>query len=166
MRVEYINPFIASLSNAFRTMLDCEVKRVAVFLKDRNSPKYDPPHEISGVIGLSGTAVGTVVLSLSRNVALQAASVMLANQVDEINADVIDAVGELTNVVAGAAKAQLEQHKLMVSLPSVIVGKDHEVRFPSDVTPICVQFQTPWGPLALEVGLAPVRSELPAACGS
>jgi len=166
MRVEYINPFIASLSNAFRTMLDCEVKRVAVFLKDSKSPKYDPPHEVSGVIGLSGTAVGTVVLSLSRNVALQAASVMLAYQVEEINADVIDAVGELTNMVAGAAKAQLEQHKLMVSLPSVIVGKGHEVRFPSDVTPICVQFQTPWGPLALEVGLTHVRSELPTACVS
>ncbi len=166
MRVEYINPFIASLTNAFRTMLNCEVKRNAVFLKSNNAPKYDPPHEVSGVIGLSGTAVGTVVLSLSRNVALQAASVMLASEVDEVNADVIDAVGELTNVVAGAAKAQLEQHKLMVSLPSVITGTGHEVRFPSDVTPICVQFETPWGPLALEVGLTPVKSELPAACAT
>ena len=33
MRAEYINPFIKSLTNAFRTMLSCEVRREAVQLK-------------------------------------------------------------------------------------------------------------------------------------
>ena len=152
MRVEYINPFITSLCNAFRTMLDCEVERGSITLKDNRSPKY----AVSGVVGLSGNAVGTVVLSLSEEVALKAASVMLMAETSSIDADVIDAVGELANMVAGAAKSELEQYQLMVSLPSVVTGENHEVRFPSNVRPICVPFRSDWGPLALEVGFTPV----------
>jgi chemotaxis protein CheX len=156
MRAEHINPFIASLANAFQTMLGCEVRRGPVSLKNSSTPKF----EISGIIGLSGKAIGTVVLSLSESVALKAASTMLMCETTKIDADVVDAVGELTNVVAGGAKAQLEQYSLQVSLPSVITGRDHEVRFPSDVAPVCVPFETDWGHLSLEVGLAPVRSEV------
>ena len=89
MRVEYINPFISSLTNAFLTMLGCQVRRGAVSLKDGNSPKY----EVSGVVGLSGRAIGTVVLSLSEAVALKATSTMLLCETTSVNADVVDAVG-------------------------------------------------------------------------
>ncbi len=153
MQVEYINPFITSLNNAFLTMLGCEVARGSISLKDDSTPQY----EISGIIGLSGKAIGTVVLSLSGELALKATSILLLSETTEINADVVDAVGELTNMVAGAAKAELEEYEMQVSLPNVITGRNHEVRFPSNVTPIIVPFTTEWGPLALEVGLAPVR---------
>lgn len=153
MRAEYINPFIAALHLTFRTMLNCETRRGDLFLKQG----ANPPYEISGVIGLTGRAVGTVVLSLSREVALKAASTMLMMDATEINADVLDAVGEMTNMVAGAAKSTLEQYELSVSLPSVITGRNHSVHFPSNVTPICVPFETDWGSLSLEVGLNAVR---------
>ena len=153
MQVEFINPFITSLDNAFRTMLACEVRRGAISLKDGHSPKFG----ISGIIGLSGKAVGTVVLSLSEAVALKAASTMLMCEATEIDADVVDAVGELTNMVAGGAKAELESYAMQVTLPNVITGSNHDIRFPSDVTPICVSFDTDWGPLTLEVGLASIR---------
>ncbi len=156
MRVEYINPFIASLKNTFRTMLGCEAQRGQLAVKSSGHAH----HPISGVIGLSGKAVGTVVVSFSREVALRAASTMLMTEATEVNEDVLDAVGELTNMVAGGAKAQLEEFQLMVSLPNVITGQDHEVHFPSNVTPLCIHFQTPWGPLTLEVGFAPL--EVPA----
>jgi len=152
MKAEYINPFITSLGTMFRTMLHCEVKRGQIGLKANCQPNYP----ISGVIGLSGNAVGTVVLSMSEQVAMKAASTLLLTEYAEITADVLDAVGELTNMVAGRAKSQLEELQLSVSLPNIITGQDHDVRFPSNVTPICVPFETPWGPLTLEVGLAPV----------
>jgi chemotaxis protein CheX len=154
MQVELINPFISSLNNAFMTMLDCPIRRGEISLKEGRTPMY----EISGIIGLSGKAVGTVVLSLSTPVALQAASTMLLCETTEVNADVVDAVGELTNMVAGGAKAQLAQYDLSVSLPNVITGRNHEIRFPSNVTPICMPFTTKWGALMLEVGLVPVEA--------
>lgn len=151
MKAEYINPFIRSVTNAFSTMMGCEVKRGQLTLGAQTEPLY----EVSGIIGLSGTAVGTVVLSLSREVAMKVAGALLLVEPQEITSDVVDAVGELTNIVAGAAKGELDQFQLSISLPTVVTGKEHRARFPSNVTPICVPFTTPWGPLALEVGLAP-----------
>ena len=152
MQVEYINPFITSLVNTFSTMLSCEVKRGQLQLK-----KDGPPlHEVSGIIGLSGRAVGTVVVSFSKEVAIKAASVMLMMEATELDDDVIDAVGEITNIVAGAAKSELEEYELSISLPNVITGRNHAIRFPSDVTPILVPFECEWGTMTLEVGLAPV----------
>ena len=158
MKAEYVNPFITAAGQAFSTMLDCQIRRESLTLKDSASPS----HEISGVIGLSGRAAGTVVLSFSESLALKAAGTMLMTEYTEVNGDVIDAVGELANMVAGAAKAQLEELQLSISLPNVITGKGHVVRFPSSVNPICVTFATDWGPFTLEVGLEPVAEPVPA----
>ena len=87
---------------------------------------------------------------------MQAASHMLMMEAKEVDDDVLDAVGELTNIVAGGAKAELEEYQLAVSLPSVITGRNHEVHFPSNVQPICIPFDTDWGEMSLEVGLAEV----------
>ena len=153
MQAEHINPFIDSLVNTFSTMLNCEARRGPITLATHGMRTYP----ISGVIGLSGRAVGTVVINLSEEVALKAASTMLMMNLTEVNGDVIDAVGELANMVAGQAKAELEEYELSVSLPSVITGAGHEVRFPSDVKPISVPFETDFGPMLLDVGLEPVQ---------
>lgn len=152
MKVEYINPFVNALSSAFSTMLGCEVQRGQISLNHGCVLQ----HDISGVIGLSGNAVGTVVLSLSAPVAMGAAATMLMCEITEINGDVVDAVGELANMVAGAAKAKLEEFNMSIGLPTVITGSGHEVRFPSNITPITIPFETQWGPLTLDVGLAEV----------
>jgi len=157
MRAEYINPFILGITTTFETMVDCPLTRGVPRLRGGD----EVLHDVSGVIGMSGQAVGTVVLSLSTSVALKAASTMLMQEMTEINADVIDAVGELTNMVAGSAKSKLEELQLSISLPTVITGEGHVVRFPSDVTPICIPFQSQWGPVKLEVCLAPVAVAVP-----
>ncbi len=148
MNVEHVNPFLSSVVTTFQTMLDCEAKRGEISLAVLGAKNYP----ISGVIGLSGKAVGIVVINLSEDVALKAASKMLMEEYTEINSDVIDAVGELANIVAGQAKAELEEYNLSVSLPSVITGKEHVINFPSNAQPICVPFKTDFGPLNLEVG--------------
>ena len=149
MKVEYINPFLSSAISVFNTMLGTSLTRGEPFLKDGTQPN----HEISGLIGLSGKAKGMVVLSMSREVALNAAGTMLGTQLKEINADVADAVGELTNMIAGAAKAQLDHLEMSVSLPTVITGKAHCIDFPKHTKPICIPFDCKWGSVAVEVGI-------------
>ncbi|MCA9231373.1 MAG: chemotaxis protein CheX [Planctomycetales bacterium] len=152
MKAEHINPFLVAVSNTFSTMLDCEARRGEIALVSSGTKLFP----ISGVIGLSGMAAGTVVINLSKEVALKAASAMLMMNITEINDDVIDAVGEIANMVAGQAKAELEEYNLSVSLPNVVTGEDHAIRFPSDAKPIGVAFDTDFGPLRLEVGLEPI----------
>jgi chemotaxis protein CheX len=150
MKAEHINPFLSAAVNVFSTMVNCSLTRGQPFLKGGSQPEY----EVSGIVGLSGRAKGTIVLSLCREAALAVASAMLGEPVPEIGADVCDAVGELTNMIAGSAKAQLENLALTVSLPSVITGRGHSVDFPRHVTPICIPFESPWGAITVEVGLA------------
>lgn len=149
MDVNHINPFVKSIANVFDTMLDCSIKRTGLSLKDSNSPSY----EVSAVIGLSGKANGSVVLSLSRSVAYLVVERMLGREATQIDADVVDAVGELTNMIAGSAKSHLSQYALSLGIPNVVVGRNHSIFFPSNIRPLCIQFETPAGPVALEVGL-------------
>jgi chemotaxis protein CheX len=87
MRVEYINPFIASVRNTFQTMLSIDAERGAPYLRTTAESNFC----VSGVIGLSGDAMGTVVLNMSKEVALGAASVLLLDKFTELTADVVDA---------------------------------------------------------------------------
>jgi chemotaxis protein CheX len=150
MQVELVNPFLSATCEVFRTMLSCEISRGPLERK----LDHTPTHEVSGVIGLSGKCQGMVVVSLGREAALKAAGILLEDAPAEINADVVDAVGELTNMIAGSAKAQLAQYELSVSLPSVICGRHHSISFPSGSTPIALPFESELGPVSVEVGLA------------
>ena len=104
MKAEYINPFLVSTISTFKTMLACVLTRGTPYVKNGSQPE----HEVSGVIGLSGKAQGTVVVGLGREAALRATEAMLQERPLEINGDVVDAIGELTNIIAGGAKSQLE----------------------------------------------------------
>ena len=156
MKVEYINPFIQSTIAVFETMLACKLVRKEPFVKDGCHPE----HEVSGIIGLSGKARGTVVLSLSKKAALRATEALLRDPTKVINADVADAVGELTNIIAGGAKARLKHLAMSVSLPTIITGKSHNVEFPKKVKPICIPFDCEWGFVAVEVGLVEEPTEV------
>lgn len=158
MKVEHINPFLTAVTNTFTTMLSAEAHRGELVLGDPKLRHFP----ISGVIGLSGKASGTVVINLSTEVALKAASAMLMEEMTEVNSDVLDAVGELANVIAGQAKAELEEYDLSVSLPNVVTGEGHEIRFPSSAPPLAVPFNTDFGPLRLEVGFEPTEAAAPA----
>ena len=150
MKVEYINAFIASTKATFSEMLGCEITRSDLFTMET----FEPRHEITGIIGLTGKALGSVALSLSKPLALKATEAMLMESYTEINEDVVDAVGELANMVAGGAKAKLEQYQMSVTLPSIIVGKSTVLSFPHNVVPICIGFESSWGELTVQAGIA------------
>lgn len=155
MKAEHINPFLKAVSNTFSTMLGTEARRGELSMGDPRVRKYP----VSGIIGLSGKAIGTVVINLSEEVAIKSASKLLLEEITELNDDVIDAVGEMANMIAGQAKVELEQYDLSVSLPNVVTGVGHEVRFPSSAPPVTVNFDTGFGPMLLEVGFEPNQVE-------
>jgi chemotaxis protein CheX len=148
MNVEFINPFLLSTISVFDAMLNCKLHRGVPYLIKNAQPQ----HDVSGVIGLSGKAQGTVVLGLSREAALRVAETLLQERPPEINHDVIDAVGELVNIIAGRAKSKLEHLEMSLSLPTVITGKFHCVEFPTSITPICIPFESEWGEVSMEIG--------------
>jgi len=147
--IDYINPVIAGLENVFSTMLNCKVERVGLGLMENSQAL----HPVSGIIGVSGKGVGTIVLSMERSVAMKAAGVMLMiDDITEIDNDVLDAVGEITNMVCGDAKAKLAQYQLSISLPNILHGEGCWLHFPQKTRPISIPFRCDWGLLALQIG--------------
>lgn len=150
LTAEYINPVISATRSVFEMMLGCSPVRTGLYLKQEGAPY----HEVSAVIGVSGRATGTIVVSLSTEAACNVLERMVGIEATEINREVCDAVGELTNMIAGSAKAQLARHELSISLPNVLSGKGHVVHFPSEVQPIVITFNSEIGPLVIEVGFS------------
>ncbi len=146
--IDYINPVISSTKNVFEMMLEAKVARTGLQLKSDNTPA----HEVSAVIGLAGMVQGTIVLSFSERVACSILNQLVGVTADQIDHEVCDAVGEVANMVAGGAKAQLAQYDLNLSIPNVVTGTGHVIHFPSNVMPICISFESDFGPFTIEVG--------------
>lgn len=146
--IDYINPVISATQNVFDTMLGVTPKRSGLKLKVDSIPD----HDVSAVIGLTGQVQGTIVLSFAKQVALSVLEKMLGSEATEIDDEVCDAIGELANMVAGGAKAQLARLDLSLSIPNVVTGPDHVVHFKSDIKPICISFDSEIGPFTIEVG--------------
>jgi chemotaxis protein CheX len=147
MKVEYINPFIKSTINTFHTMIGDTPKPGKPEIKKDPFPVFD----ISGVIGISGEAIGSVVLSYPKVVALKIASKFIQEDIKIVGKELADAIGEITNIIAGNAKQDLTQFKISISLPNVIIGTGHQIRTPGESPILIVPFVSAFGTFGLEV---------------
>ena len=151
---DYINPVISSTQNVFDTMLDATAKRIGLKLKTENTPEFD----VSAVVGMTGLVQGTLVLSFSEAMSLAVLDRMVGAKATEVNNEVCDAIGEIANMIAGGAKAQLAALELSLGIPNVVTGPGHVVHYPSSVRPICISFDSDIGPFSIEVGFTKPRN--------
>ncbi len=133
IKAQHVNPFIKATIETFATMVDLTVTPGKIKLKEDTDPSYD----VSGIIGLGGGAKGTVALSFPRMTALNVVRAFMGEKVISTN-KMVDAIGELANIVAGAAKRELTQYKIQISLPTVIVGEKHAINCPVDAISLMV----------------------------
>lgn len=160
MDVTFVNAFVGSILNVFKTMLDTEVKVGKPLLKQAELVTA----EVSGIIGLSGEVQGSVILSFDRPVACAVASTFAGTELTPESADFTDAIGELANMVAGNAKKDFHGYEASISLPSVIIGKGHRVS-QSKVSPfLVIPCDTKLGQFNVEVAL--ITAKVPAAAGA
>jgi chemotaxis protein CheX len=145
----YIKPFVVAAKNVFETMIEVPFKLGKPSLKSGGEV---PPHEISSIIGLSGHVTGSVVISLSHDVAYLLVSAMIGAEVTELDEDCIDAIGEICNMIAGNAKTDFPTNNNAISTPSVVVGK-HKVNYPSGIPIITIPCITDKGEMFIEIAL-------------
>jgi chemotaxis protein CheX len=149
--VNYINPFIEAAQNAFKSMVNEVAVRKSLSLKgDENKSSG-----VSGIIGLAGETMGSVVLSLNEETAMKVISKIMGTVYTDITADVIDGVGELTNIIAGDAKNRLIQkgYKFDISIPRVVSGRQFLTTQTKNIPCIVIEFTIPSGGFKLEVCL-------------
>ena len=147
VKVEHINPFVSATIETFQTMVHTKIFAGRLFLVQGARLR----HDISGIIGLSGGAKGTIILSFPKLTAFKTVSEFIGEKVVMMDENVKDAIGELANIVAGAAKKDLSQYKISISLPTVVIGEGHEVQGGKEMVPMAVPFDSPLGPFNLIV---------------
>lgn len=146
--VEYVNPFLKATVETYAAMLGTQIIPGRPTLSKGRGINYD----ISGVIGISGEIKGSVAMSYQSDAALKSVSAFLGEEVTEIDDAVMDAIGELANIVAGYAKKFLDA-SVYISLPTVIKGHGLVIKEPPDVFSFIVPFDCELGAFDLAVGL-------------
>jgi len=110
---------------------------------------------ITGMIGLAGTHKGVLAIHIPHVVAIAITGSFLGMEVDGINEDVEDAVGELANMLGGNVKAVLVENgrDIDLSLPSTISGASYQFQSSKDVEKSLIRFRTESGSFLVELQL-------------
>jgi len=151
MKAEYINPFIESVTELFENMLECSVEMGSAGLATQ---RQGPP-DIIGVIGLSGTAKGSVVLRFPLETALAVVGKMVNERFKGVDSSIIDGVGELVNIIAGNAKSRLKGHSISLSLPTVVRGDLCHLSNLQNIVWLALPFSSSLGDFSLAVNIQP-----------
>lgn len=114
-----------------------------------------PPGDVTGIIPMSSPqAMGTLALSFPEPVILHIAENMLGDKFTEIDDEVADLVGELTNMVTGGAKTLLEGkgYDFDMATPTVIRGRGQKISHIDNTgRVIIIPFSTDAGDFYVEV---------------
>lgn len=151
MDANIINPFITATVKVLETMASVEAKAGKPFLKKDSVARGD----VSGIIGITGETNGTISVTFSSESILAIVSKMFGEEIKELNAEVADAVGELTNMISGQARRSMEEigKVFQAAIPSVVTGKNHEITHITTGPIIAIPFKTDGGGFTIEICL-------------
>lgn len=153
MKVEFINPFLLSAKNVIETMCQMQVAPQKPSLKT-NKLTYG---DVTGVVGMtSGKISGCMILSFEKKCILQiVANMLMEDPKKQIDDDIVDAVGELTNMICGGAKSQLSKldQTFDMSTPSMVIGKGVALQYYSNSPTLVIPFGTDSGAFVVEANL-------------
>jgi chemotaxis protein CheX len=130
MMLDYINSFIKVCTMVFKEFAACDIKADKVmFISKKEFQEW----EISGIITMSGSAHGLAVISMKSVTAIKITNYLTGGHHSFLDDEVVDAIGEIINIIAGNIKKELEdEYRLKISLPRVIKKKAHFVVWPTD----------------------------------
>jgi chemotaxis protein CheX len=124
---EFIVAAITSATNElFSTMLDLPIESGDSMAKD----EVEASSGLVALIGLAGAWAGTGSIACTGALACTLATQLLGMPVEAVNEDVLDAVGEITNMILGNVKTMLEEKvgPMGLSTPTVIFGRNFQTR--------------------------------------
>jgi len=135
-----VNSMVASVESCMQ-MCEMSVRVVGV----TKIPVQLPKAPITGLIGLSGNCTGFMSVSMPERVATLAVSRLSMEEHKVINAQVVDGIGEITNIIAGGLKTKLFNTPWSmnhITIPSVILGDNYNISYSKGIEYCGVTFET------------------------
>lgn len=114
---------------------------------------------VVSLVGLAGTWTGTGSVACSPATACRICAHLLLTEVRAVDEEVLDAVAELTNIIIGGVKTDLEKHlgPLGISIPTVIYGRNFKTRNLGSTPWTTVRFRWDDAELLVRMTLAPTE---------
>ncbi|MGE3609331.1 MAG: chemotaxis protein CheX [Bacteriovoracaceae bacterium] len=148
---DFINPFLNATLHVLNVQASIKAEAGKIFLKKENEKFVG---DISGVIGIvSESFNGSVVISFPEKTFLNVMSGMLGEEYTELNKEIIDGAGEITNMIFGQAKIVLNEkgYGIKTAIPSVVAGKDHSLLALTKGPVVVVPFKSSGGDFFIEI---------------
>ena len=124
MEAKFINPMLTAMVNTLKTMAQIDVKPgIPTVKKDSISMG-----EITGIMSLSGpSAKISIAMTFPLKVIEHIADKILPPDAAKTPGALADLVGEINNIITGAAKQILidDGFEFEMSLPIIIIGAEH-----------------------------------------
>lgn len=113
--------------SVFETMLGVSLKDCEP-VREENAPVHS--EGVVALIGLAGDWAGTGAFRCSADMAMRISGLMLMQEFTAVDQDVLDAVGEITNMILGNVKTTFEETlgPMGLSIPTVIYGRNFTTR--------------------------------------
>ncbi len=148
MDAKMINPFLHATLEILKEVASIDFNVGTFYVKKDIIGLGD----VTGIIGLTGSGKGTVAVTFDERVILAIVSKILDEEMKEINDLVIDAAGELTNMITGRVVDKLARKgfDLMLSVPTVVHGAKHRVIHHTKGPKIVIPFTSSDGRFSVE----------------
>lgn len=129
---------ITGTQDVFSTMLMIDLESDEVI----HNRKCDIRSNLTSMIGLGGGIRGLLAIHCPASVAQAVTGSFLGMEVDTLNDDVKDAIGEIANMIAGNLKVSFNKMDISVelALPTSVVGKSFHVSGIADALRTIVPF--------------------------
>ena len=150
MDVTLVNPFIEGTLHILDTTAFVKVTPESPYLKTTSLTQGD----ITGFLEISGDLSGTAAISFSKKSILGIVSAMFGEEMTEINDEIADAVGEISNMVAGHVTTKIAElsKKIKVKFVEIIMGEGQPLSHnPAGSHTVSIPFRTTKGKVLLEV---------------
>ncbi len=135
--------------NVMSTMAQVELTPEKPVLKKDMVAKGD----VSGLIGMvSDQAKGSLSITLEAKLALGAMQNMFGESPEEINDEITDLVGEITNMVTGGAKRLLSEKgfEFDMATPMVVSGPGHTINHKAEGPIVIIPLNSALGKAYIE----------------
>lgn len=151
--MEHTQHIIESTQEIFSSMIMLEVSPGEPYQRKNGMLK----DSVSGIIGLAGNIKGLLAIHLPTPVALAVTTAFLGMEVEQVDDDVRDAIGELANMLGGNIKSALDPKgsEIQLSMPSCISGEEYSIDCVADAQEVTVPFDLDGSTFLVELQLAP-----------
>ncbi len=136
--MKYAQEISAATQEIFSTMIMLEVSSAEPF----NRTDSTLENSVTGIVGLAGETKGMLAIHLPEKTAMAVTTAFLGMDVDTVDEDVCDAIGELANMLGGSLKATIDPSggSVQLSMPSTIHGQEYTIDCLADAKSITVPF--------------------------